>query len=118
MTLRTRLLAALVVLLVVLGSAGAIVTVLQRGYLYDQLDQRIEELTGRPGPVVKRLLRGGVNDTGPVLALTDVYVGVIRNGKLVTLLAPTDDPDLVPAISADDRFDRPTTASTAAGQAT
>ena len=118
MTLRTRLLAALVALLVVLAAAGAIVTVLQRGYLYDQLDQRIETLTGRPGPVVKRLLRGGVNDTGPVLALTEVHVGVIRNGKLVTLLAPTDDPDLVPAISAGDRFDRPTTASTAAGQAT
>lgn len=118
MTLRTRLLAALVALLVVLGVAGGVVTVLQRGYLYDQLDQQVQKLADHPGPVLNRILRGDLKGPGgapQTLALADVYIGMIENDQLTTLLAPTSDPDLVPAISADARPTKPTTVSTVSG---
>jgi len=118
MTLRTRLVAALVALLAVLGIAGGVVTVLQRDYLYDQLDQQLERVAELPGPLLSRLIRGGSNAAPPSVAITDMYVGVMRGGQLTTLLAPTNDPDLVPAITAGDAYTNPASIGTTSGIAT
>ena len=118
MTLRTRLIASLAALLAVLGIAGGVVTVLQRGYMYNQLDQQLERVAELPGPLLSRLIRsGGTGQAPPAVALTDMYVGVIRDGELTTLLAPTDDPDLVPSIDPDRRYVNPATAGSASGNA-
>jgi len=58
-TLRARLLAALVVLVVALGASGVVVTVVQREYLYDQLDEQITAVAARPRQALLRLVRGG-----------------------------------------------------------
>ncbi len=115
MTLRARLLAALVVLVVALGVSGVAVTLVQRDYLYDQLDHRLEELVARPRPLLLRLTQG---IAGPsTSSIAEIYVGVIENGQLTTVQAPTDDPDLVPSVPADNPPTTPITRPTLAGEA-
>jgi two-component system OmpR family sensor kinase len=114
-TLRARLLAALVVLLVALGASGVVVTLVQRDYLYDQLDQQLNEVAARPRAALQRLLAGaGVTPTN---GYADMYVGVIVDGTLTTVQAPTDDPELVPSVPLDRLPTTPTTRPTLAGDA-
>jgi len=114
MTLRTRLLAALVVLVVALGATGVVVTLVQRDYLYDQLDHRLMSVAERPRPVLQRLALGAAGPTTGFIA--EMYVGIIENGQLTTVQAPTDDPDLVPSLLADHLPTTPITRPTLAGQ--
>lgn len=116
MSLRTRLLAALVVLVAALTASGVAVTLVQRDYLYGQIDRRLDEVAGRPRPVLQRLVLG---ITGPASGgIAEVYVGVIDNGQLTTVQAPTDDPDLIPSVPTDDYPTRPTTRPTITGEST
>jgi len=115
-SLRTRLLAALVVLVAALTASGVAVTLVQRDYLYGQIDRRLDEVAGRPRPVLQRLVLG---ITGPASGgIAEVYVGVIDNGQLTTVQAPTDDPDLIPSVPTDDYPTRPTTRPTITGEST
>jgi len=115
MTLRARLLAALVVLIVALGASGVVVTLVQRDYLYDQLDQQLNEVAARPRAALQRLLAGA--QVTPTSGYADMYVGVIVDGTLTTVQAPTEDPELVPSVPLDRLPTTPTTRPTLAGEA-
>lgn len=115
MTLRTRLLAALVVLVVALGASGVAVTLVQRDYLYGQLDHRLHELTQRPRPVLVRLTQGVTGPSSSFIA--EIYIGVVENGALITVQAPTDDPELVPSLLTDRLPTSPVTRPTMSGAA-
>lgn len=115
MTLRARLLAALVVLIVALGASGVVVTLVQRDYLYDQLDQQLNEVAARPRAALQRLLAGTA--ATPTNAYADMYVGVIVEGTITTVQAPTEDPELVPSVPLDRLPTTPTTRPTLAGDA-
>ena len=143
MTLRSRLLAALALVVVTLGIAGVAVTTVQRNYLTDQLDQQLDTFARNPAGVVSRLAGpgalgglstvpapgrvpgrgprrgpGGGPGGGGSPVLADVYVGrIAADGRLVTLLAPANDPQLRPKLSGRDHFPTPTTVETSAGRA-
>ena len=100
MTLRSRLLAGIAVLLAVLGVACAAVLYSQHRFLVGQLDDRIAPLATSPRPVIARLtaVRAG-RPGGPPAALSEIYIGIrVSDGRSDTLLAPTSDPDLVPNV--------------------
>ncbi len=115
MSLRARLLAALVVLIVALGASGVAVTLVQRDYLYGQLDHQLHDIASRPRAALQRVLLGGAVPASNTVA--DMYVGVIEGETLTTVQAPTTDPDLIPSIPLDDIPTSPTTRPTLAGQA-
>ena len=113
MSLRARLLAALVVLVVALTASGVAVTVVQRNYLYDQIDRRLMDVAGRPRLSLQRLTLGANGPTSGFIA--EVYVGFIKDGQLTTVQSPTDDPELVPSIPADEYPTQPITRPTITG---
>jgi two-component system, OmpR family, sensor kinase len=101
MTLRARLLVALVVLGVAITSAGAAVIVLQRRYLVDQVDRQLS--TARPAAFAlargSLLLGGGTStvqpgpgaptSSGVPSDLFELYVAVVTpNGAVTAVAAP------------------------------
>ncbi len=117
MTLRSRLLLALVVLAASLGLSAAAVLALQQRYLVEQVDNRISALAVKPRAVVALAVRGNVNRVLPEL-LSDVYIGrMTADGRLRTVVAPTDDPDLVPQIAPGERIVEPVGRATSSGVA-
>ena len=114
MTLRSRLLAGMTAIIVVLGIAGTLVIRTQNQYLIGQLDTRLRAYARSSQQVIGRL--GGVGagrPGGPPSALSDVYIGrASPNGEVETLLAPSDDPGLIPIIDRDLSSDRPVTVRT------
>jgi two-component system OmpR family sensor kinase len=118
MTLGRRLAWALSALLVTLALAFTAVGFAQRSSLYAQVDDQLVALSTNARGLVALSNRTGAA-TSQVALLADVYIGRIRpNGTLVTLLAPTDDPDLVPALTGSERtgvaVSRPTSSGVAA----
>lgn len=113
MTLKARLLAALVVLVVALGASGVVVTIVQRDYLYDQLDHRLIGAAERPRATLQRLAAGAPSPNSSFIG--EIYVGLIDSGQLTTVQAPTDDPDLVPSLLADQMPTTPITRPTLSG---
>lgn len=125
MSLRSRLLAGLVVMVLALAAAAVAVGASYRGSLIDQLDERLalyrervpgllaragisaadgsaESRTGRPfgGPPVA--VDGAGLPGGPPGGLSDVYLGVVgTHGVVRTVLSPTNDPDLQPVLPVD-----------------
>jgi two-component system OmpR family sensor kinase len=64
------------------------------------------------------LLRLTQGIAGPnTSSIAEIYVGVIENGQLTTVQAPTDDPDLVPSVPADNPPTTPITRPTLSGEA-
>ena len=115
MTLRARLFAGLLVVLVTLGLGGAAVMLRQRAFLIGQLDDRLRAASGDAQRTVNRVTVQGAAYAGAA-ALSDAYIGVQDpTGELVTLLAPTGDPMLVPALPDVRRFGQPFTAPTLRG---
>jgi two-component system OmpR family sensor kinase len=97
MTLRTRLLTGMAAIAVVLVLASVFITRTTRSYLVDQVDAQLERAdvpgVARPGP------------GGPDERLSSVYVGVFRDGELVTYAEPNlrgDDEPAPPEISLDE----------------
>ncbi len=130
MTLRTRLLAALLLVVVALGVAGVVVFRGQRDYLFDQLDERLEafrstgpgifgRLSGRAGGPSGVPARGPTSGpTGTVAPFSDVYAGRVgSDGRLETVLTPDGDPQLRPDVTNVDQLTAPTTRATTAGKA-
>lgn len=117
MTLRTRLIAAFVAVVVLLGIADIAVVLVERSYLRNQVDQQLESLTPAAGPLLARLAAARGN--GLSAEFSQYYIGRITNdGRLVTYLAPADDPEFVPVLPETPVLDSPWTTSAASGNAT
>ncbi len=116
MTLRRRLAAAITTLLVVTALAFAGVALSQRAYLIVQLDERLTTLSGDGRALLAVASRADAGNDAAAGLLTDVYIGVLRaNGTLVTVLAPTAEPGLVPVLLGNERDAGTVTRSVAGG---
>ncbi len=116
MTLRARLLAGLVVVLVTLAGALVVVAVVQRNYVIGQLDDQLEALAPNARVIVTRLSTETGRSVGPGVALTEYYVGRITpDGELVTLVTPSADPEMVPDVSNPSALTEPGTRPTTSG---
>jgi two-component system OmpR family sensor kinase len=116
MTLRRRLVAAVAVLAVLTVVAGIAVVLVQRAFLVGRLDAQISALAENPRAVLLASQRS--DGTVATAALSDVYVGrMAGDGRLTTVLAPRDDPTLVPALTAGERVLTPAGRDTASGDA-
>ncbi len=116
MTLRRRLVVAVGVLVVLAVLAGASVVLVQRAFLVERLDAEITALARNPRAVLLASQRadGAVADA----VLSDVYVGRMgADGRLDTVLAPQDDPTLVPDLAPGEQVPTPEGRTTSAGQA-
>lgn len=117
MTLRNRLVVALLALLATLGVAFGAVALAQRSYALRQVDQQLLALSSNTRALVA--LANRAQDPGNAAAdlLGDVYVGVLRaNGRLISVLAPSSDPALVPRLLGGEAGAGPVTRGTAAGE--
>ncbi len=117
MTLRSRLLAGVAAIVVVLGVAGTLVIRTQNRYLIGQLDARLRGYARSSTQVVARLGGFGAGRPGgPPGALSEVYIGRFSaNRPIETLLTPAGDPGLVPIIGPSLAVRRPTTVGTVSG---
>jgi len=121
MTLRTRLLAAFIAVVVLLGLSSIVVTLVQRSYLMGQVDQQLEAIAPASGAVIVRLASSSSRPNAQNILQTEFseyYVGrVTTDGQLTTYLAPTTDPELVPVLPAKADYGTPRTVRTATGSA-
>lgn len=124
MTLRARLLAALAAVLVVLLTAGVTTVFVQRSYLVGQLDEQLEATVPNARLTVNRVrvgmdLRRGPGSAGDLVpAIADAYIGVLdTDGVLYTVVAPNDDPNLVPELGGRRSYRQPATVPTVSGDA-
>lgn len=117
MTLRARLLAGVLAIVVVLGVAGTLVIRTQNRYLIGQLDARLRGYAQSAQQVIARLDGFGAGRPGgPPGALSEVYIGISQpNGQIKTLLAPSEDPGLAPSVDEDLAAGRPATTRTSWG---
>lgn len=118
MSLRRRLVLAVVAWAVLAGVAGVTVLGVQRAYVLGQLDDEILALSQNPRAVLSLGNRAGSGlrpDTG---LLADIYIGrMSRGGLLSTVLAPTADPELVPDLAPGERVPAPEGRPSAGGRA-
>jgi two-component system OmpR family sensor kinase len=100
MTLRTRLLAALgVMLAVALGAAGVLLVTLTRVSLVDRLDRELTTIAGSTAPIQRMLTAEAADTTGG----RSLAVIRLNRAGIVTLALPsgfTDTPDPLPALPA------------------
>ncbi|HMM95802.1 HAMP domain-containing sensor histidine kinase [Phycicoccus sp.] len=116
MTLRRRLVVAVVVLGVLSVVAGVTVVLVQRAFLVGRLDAEIAALAENPRAVLLASQRA--DGAVATAALSDVYVGRMSgDGRLVTVLAPQADPQLVPALDPGEQVLSPAGRPTASGVA-
>ena len=117
MTLRSRLLlGAVLVALVVLGGSWA-VTVRQGSFVLAETDARLERLLPVARAAARRLDDRAKAPQALVSAVSDAWIGRLSpGGEPVTLIAPTDDPLLVPDIDSADLGDGPSTHGTVSGR--
>ena len=116
MTLRRRLLVAVSALAVVLLVAGLTVVAVQRALEVRRLDSQLTALAETPRALLlaSQRVSGGTEIAG----LSDVYVGRMGpDGRLVTVLAPTSDPALVPFVRAGEAIPSPQGRRTVSGEA-
>ena len=119
MSLRARLLAGLVLVLVALVGAGFSVSLVQRDYLYGQLDELLmagasnfDHMTGpNGGPLFGPGFRGGRHSRIP----GDVFVGFVSaNGSVTAVPEMQADAALAPELASDTAIANPTTLPTRA----
>ncbi len=117
MTLQRRLIVATILLAVTILVAGLTILGAQRHYAIAALDQKLTDLAKNPRAVLALSARAD-NRPGLTDAFGDVYVGrLTANGRLITVLAPTSDPDLVPRLRTGDTLTTAVGRATVAGQA-
>jgi two-component system, OmpR family, sensor kinase len=119
MTLRRRLLLALGGMLLVLALALVGVRISLQAYLISQVDARLLTLAGDARQVVAIAQRAANGTTGPATALvSDLWVGGVGvKGRMVTVEAPSDDPELVPQLDGAEPVGRAVERATASGRA-
>ena len=117
MTLRSRLIAAFVAIVVLLGASGIVVALVQRSYLRNQVDTQLESLTPAAGALLTRLAASRGNGIGA--EFSQYYIGRIGpEGRLQTFVAPADDPDMVPTLPDPPAFGTPRTVGVESGSTT
>ncbi|MFM8862099.1 MAG: sensor histidine kinase [Acidimicrobiia bacterium] len=116
MTLRARLVAAFIAVIVLLGVSDIAVVLVERSYLREQVDSEIEGVTRVAGPIIARLSQ---NRNAVVSAeFSQYYIGRIgADGRLQTLVAPAADPNLVPWVEQPPDFGSPRTVTSQSGDA-
>lgn len=116
MTLRSRLLlGAVLVALVVLGGSWA-VSVRQGSFVLAETDARLERLLPVARAAARRLDDRAKAPQALVSAVSDAWIGRLSpGGEPVTLIAPTDDPSLVPDLGPAGLGDGPSTHGTVSG---
>ncbi|MEY4164753.1 MAG: hypothetical protein RLZ84_263 [Actinomycetota bacterium] len=110
MSLYRRLLIAIVIAIVTVGSCCVAVYRVQEQFLIEQIDNRLLSLDRRLPAVVRKVLAS--DRRAPVLetALSDIYVGRVGDdGRIETLLALVSRPNSDPQIPAEVENGRPTT---------
>ncbi len=117
MTLQRRLAVATVLLAVTILAAGLAILGVQRRGGIDALDRQLSDLAANPRAVLTIAARtdrpASVSD-----ALGELYVGrLTAGGRLVTILAPSGDPDLVPRVRPGDTMTTPVGRGTTSGSA-
>jgi two-component system, OmpR family, sensor kinase len=116
-TLRARLLVGLCAITVVLVLSGIGIAVSQQRHLYQQIDAQLEAFarTATEASLRSDMVLPAADEP---LSTVNAYVGVFApDGSLLTLVQPSDDPDLVPAVDSDTPLDQPTTIDTGTGRA-
>ncbi len=121
MTLRARLLVGLALVLVALGTAGVSVWLVQRDYLYGQLDRQLAAVTrnadrlgnGIVGPATAPDFGGGPRGSGGGRVPTDVFVALVNaDGSLTAIRASQADESLAPKLQSNAAIPRPVTRPT------
>lgn len=114
MTLKARLIAAFIAIVVLLGVSDVAVVLVERSYLRGQVDQQLESLTPAAGPLIVRLATARGN--GLSAEFSQYFIGrITTDGRLQTLVAPADDPQMVPTLPAEPEFDVPITTGVESG---
>ena len=116
MTLRRRLVVAVAALALLLVVAGTGVVLVQRAFQVGRLDAELAALARSPRAVLVASARapGALQSA----ALSEVYVGRMgADGRLVTVLAPATDPELVPDVAPGESVPVPEGRPTVSGQA-
>ncbi len=119
MTLRTRMIAAFVVVFVLLVGSNVVVTLVQRSYLMRQVDKQLETIAAAPGGIIARI-SAATNRPNAQAELrndfSEFYLGRrLANGSLQTFVAPVSDPELIPELPSDPTLGEPVTVATSAG---
>lgn len=121
MSLRTRMLAGLAIIIAVLVAAGALILHIQTDYLTNQLDQRMgRQLANATNIATGGTGAGATNPAGQprrARGLADMYIGVLTESGLRTISTPETDPGLTPVMATDNLPTSPTTVATTGGQA-
>ena len=117
MTLQRRLVVATALLALTIVVAGLAILGVQRRSGIAAIDAQLTDLARNPRALLQISARAerpaAVTD-----ALGDVYVGrLTAGGRLVTLLAPSSDPTLVPRIRPGDTLTTPVGRATTSGEA-
>ena len=117
MTLTRRLVLGAVFVAVVLTLGVTAATQRQKAKALTQLDERLERAVPTARAIVKKIDNGSKTQKGLEAALSDVWLGRFDDaGRLVTLIPPMDDADLVPLYSPAQSSPRPMTTSTTSGR--
>lgn len=115
MTLRRRLAASalLVALLVVTGTW--FVGEMQRNHVRAELDARLAKLVPVAKVAVKRATTGGKTSKAVGSLISDAWIGIVDDGRLTTVVPPSDDPDWSPNLGGADVGDGPFTVEDSRG---
>ena len=117
MTLRARLLAGVLGILVVLGLSGAAIAITQSRQFNDQLDRQLEAVADAASRTSNRSVIELRDGSGPASFGSVFIAAVLPDGTLFTLVRPLNDPDLRPNYRPGRRYDEATTIGTVAGDA-
>ncbi len=118
MTLRARLLAGVIGIVVVLGFSGAAIAITQSRQLNEQLDRQLEVVADAASRATNRSVVELRDGSGPASFGSVFIAAVLPGGTLFTLVQPLNDPELRPDYAAGQRYDEPATIGTVAGDAT
>lgn len=117
MTLRRRLVLAGISVLVITGLAFLVVALAQRQYVLGQLDARVTSLVGDTKALLAVANKADDGNAAAATLLSEAYVGVLRaDGRLRTVVAPIDDPQLTPRLLGNERDAGPVTRAANGGR--
>jgi two-component system OmpR family sensor kinase len=103
--------------LVITALAFLAVALLQRQYVLGQLDARVTSLVGDTKALLAVANKADDGNAAAASLLSEAYVGVLRaDGRLRTVVAPINDPQLTPRLLGNERNAGPVTRTTSGGR--